>query len=164
MKMKKRTFQNFLRSFRGFNFSLLGIGGGASFSPPTDERDIVLKLIFQLGDRRVLFHSGCGVPRKDMIASAETMRSNITAALEAIPESRAASVLAQMRHACHDFQTFLEENFRSGGYGGPGEDFYMAIGQLRGTIGLCLVQLCSLYDIDLKSDLVRMLPRKATKA
>jgi len=111
-----------------------------------------------------LFHSGCGVPRKDMIASAQTMRSNITAALEAIPESRAASFLAQMRNACHYFQTFLEENFRSDGYGGPQEDFYMAIGQLRGTIGLCLVQLCSLYNIDLKSDLVQILPRKATKA
>jgi len=96
---KKRTFQNFLRSFRGFSLSVLGIGGGVSFAPPTNERETVLKLISQLGDRRVLFHSGCGVPRRDMIASAEKMRSNITAAFEQIPESRAASFLAPMRQA-----------------------------------------------------------------
>jgi hypothetical protein len=159
---KKRTFQDFLRGFRGFSVSVFGIGGGVSFAPPTNERETVLKLISQLGDRRVLFHSGCGVPRRDMIASAEKMRSNITAAFEQIPKSRAASFLAPMRQACHDFQTFLEANFRSGGSGGPKEDFYIAIGELRGTIGLCLAQLCSLYQIDLEGDLVRILPRNAT--
>ncbi len=160
--MKKRTVKKLLRSLRGFSFSVLGFGAGATFNRPPEEREVVLKLIAQLADRRILFHHSCHVVHQDMIASLQRMRDNITAAIEQIPESPAVPHLTPMRQSCHEFQALVEAYFND-----PDEplqsDFHIGIRELRHTIGLCVSQLSSIYGISVEGDLASILPERKNK-
>lgn len=155
--MNKRTYKEWFRGFREFSFSSFGFAS-ATYTPPPDEREVVLKLLVHLADRRVLFHSSCRVVHQDMIASLEKMRDNITCALEQIPESAASPFLAQMRKACHDFQSLVESYFSIGTDEPLQADFHIGIRELRRTIGLCVSQLSSIYHFDIEGDLALILP------
>ncbi|MFN0197956.1 MAG: hypothetical protein ACKVT0_14520 [Planctomycetaceae bacterium] len=158
--MGRPTFLDFLRRITGISTPILGV----SWNPSPPERPIILRLFAQLGDRRVLFDSGCGVPRREMIDSATTMRENITEAVGAInDQSPGKRCLSDMRRACHQFQSFLEQRFKGDGYGGPEEDFYMAIGELRGTVGKSLSELCQIYRISIDEDVAKIIESKAPK-
>jgi hypothetical protein len=103
----------------------------------------------------VLYHNGCGVARRDMIESARRIRENITEALGELPaDSAARRPIERMRGAVHDFQSFIEENFRSGGNGGPKEAFYIAIGELREAVGSAAAELLQIYNIDPETALI----------
>ncbi len=161
--MIKRTIKEMLRGLRGFSFSVLGFGAGATFNRPPEEREIVLKLIAQLADRRILFHRSCHVAHQDMITSLQRMRDNITAAIEQIPESPAMPHLTPMRQSCHEFQSLVEAYFNDE----PDEplqcDFHIGIRELRDTIGLCVSQLSSMYGIPVEGNLASTLPEIKNK-
>ncbi len=65
-----------------------------------------------------------------------------------------------MRQACHDFQSVVEAYYRD-----PDEslqaDFHSGLAGFRDTIALCVIQLCSLYDIDVTSNEVRIVADSA---
>lgn len=155
--MTERTFQDWLKIY----FSKLsGISTpwlGLEWEPPTNERKVITGLMAELIDRRMLYHTGCGVARKDMIDSSEKIRVDVTQAVKLLDwESKARPYLDSIVSACHEFQTFLEANFNPDGYGGPEEDFYMAIGELRGSVGFALVELCKMYKIPVEGNLRKM--------
>jgi len=143
-----RGFASYLRDYlnrvTGVSTSFFGL----SWQPPVPERDTLRKLVVELADRRVLYHHGCGMPRRNMIESCERMRASITDALRSLPEeSKARPYVDDMRAACHQFQTYVERYFDESGYGNPEESFYMALGELRGSVGKALADICHHYSI-----------------
>jgi hypothetical protein len=155
--MKKSKVNNFAKRLSGFSFSVLGVGGGVTFVQLPDEREIILKLLSQLADRRILFHHSCHVVHRDMISSLQRMRDNITAALEQIPESPAASQLIRMLRICHDFQSLLEAYYED-----PLEqlqaDFQIGLREFIKGLGECVSCLSIQYGIELKNVLVNIIP------
>jgi hypothetical protein len=76
------------------------------------------------------------------------MRRSVTDALRALPEnSKARPYVEDMRAACHQFQTCVERFFDESGYGNPEASFYMALGELRGSVGKALAEICHNYSI-----------------
>ena len=151
----KKNVKSKLGDLRGFNFSVLGIGAGATFNPSPLERDIVLKLITQLADRRILLHGHCTVIHSDMIASLMKMREHITNTLELIPESAATEFLIAMRKKCHAMQNIIEA-YNDGSHAPLEADFHQALSGLRKLVGSSVVQLSEIYDIPIESELIGM--------
>jgi hypothetical protein len=151
-------FLEFLKRFTGVSVPLFGL----SWTPPPLERPAIVRLIAQLSDHRVLFDSGCGVLRRDMIDSSKLLREQITEAMAQIGDgSHGRPFLAEARRACQDFQSFIERKFNSDGYGGPEEDFYIALGELRAIVARSIVQLCELYGITVDSEVARIVENRA---
>jgi len=143
-----RGFASYLRDYLNRVTSISTPFFGASWQPTVSEREVLRKLASELADRRVLYHNGCGIPRRNMIESCERMRASVTDALRSLPEnSKANAYLEDIRAACHQFQTYVERFFDDSGYGNPEESFYMALGELRGSVGKALADVCHHYKI-----------------
>jgi hypothetical protein len=143
-----RGFPEYLRDYLNRVTGISTAFFGLSWQPPALERDTLRKLVVDLADRRVLYHHGCGMPRRNMIESCERMRRSVTDALRALPEdSKAIPYVEDMRAACHQFQTYVERFFDKSGHGSPEESFYMALGELRGSVGKALAEICHNYRI-----------------
>ena len=125
---------------------------------PEAERAVIRMLITRLGDRRLLSALECKVPRGDMIESCNTIRANVTSALEALTDrSESRQYLIEIRIACHNFQKFLEEHLRGEEYLGEVELFFAELGELRGATGRCLARVCRINEIDIDRDLKHLL-------
>src|SRR5438046_2269326 len=97
------SLTRFLRRINQFSTPLFGVG----IELPPDERQAVLDLIIELGDRRVLWSSACGTDLVKMSASLGRIRESITNALKPLIDSPAVPYLMTMRVACQQFDTFL---------------------------------------------------------
>src|SRR5258706_10700388 len=87
---RARGFVGFLSDYLGRVTGFSTAFFGLSWQPPVIERDTLRKFVVALADRRVLYHEGCGVPRREMIESCTRMRDAVTEALGALPESSKA--------------------------------------------------------------------------
>jgi len=145
---KTRGFLGYLKDYLARVTGISTAFFGVSWQPPPAERETLRRFIIALGDRRILYHDGCGIARRNMIDSCSKIRDAVSVALEDLPESsKAMPYLEDIRAACHQFQTYIERHFDSSGYGNPEESFYMAIGELRGSIGRALADICTHYGI-----------------
>jgi hypothetical protein len=148
--------------------------GGISWTPPASEREGLRKLIVFLEDRRALFNP-YGVEAPQLVEHlVQEIRAELTRVLQSVGEdSRAAESLRTMRAGCQQYLT-RASRFGNGSpwhrlprlhYGvdeDEGDDFILALGELRGLFGACLVQIASTYNLTVHGDLARLLPKPAT--
>jgi hypothetical protein len=126
------------------------------------ERTAIIRLVTQLGDRRLLTAKECKIPRCDMIQSAQKIRNAITDALLGLEnDSASRRPLIDIRIACQTFQKFMEENSGEGKFQGEPEEFFTELGELRDTTGHCLAELSRLNGIDVDRSLRHLLPGPA---
>ena len=155
----KNALQEFIERIDGLETPV----GGISLNRRPPRREVILTLITELADRRVLFHPDCLLSypnsRSDLIGSTEKMRENIKQALVKLaPELEARLYIKNLRDACHHFQTFVERTYISD------ETVYTdnfrreAIMKLRGTFGINLAALVRLYSVPIDENLTRIIP------
>jgi hypothetical protein len=148
------------RRLKGFSIPL--VGGGLSWEPPPDEREIVRKLITFLEDRRVLYVAYHVEVVDHVSSSLRQTREELTKALQALPESSDASpALRAMRAQCRKFLDEQSPNFRSLlshrlHEGDP--EFFVALGELRAIFGAHLAALAYHYKIDVEPELAAIMP------
>jgi hypothetical protein len=125
MKLKHRIWE-WLSRLSGFQ------PWGLSWTTTPTERAVVSALVVEFENHRVLWDSGCGQDRKEMIESVETLRIKMTEAIQQLKEESATRVAVQhLRDCCIDFQSWLErDGFSIDGFGAPSEDFYGSAGAL----------------------------------
>lgn len=145
--------------------------GGLSWTPLASEREELRKLVVFLEDRRALFDP-YNVEAVALVEhSVQEIRSALTKVLQTIGEaSRAGEPLRTMRAACQRYlsraSAFRNEPYwyrRPSHHSGPGfdeagDDFILALGELRGVFGTCLGQISSSYDIEVHGQLSELLP------
>lgn len=145
--------------------------GGLSWTPPASERDEIRKLVVFLEDRRALFDP-YNVEAVALVEySVQEIRAELTKVLQTIGEnSRASEPLRTMRAACQRYlsraSAFRDEpywhrrpRYQAGpGFDEAGDDFIMALGELRGVFGACLGQIVSSYEVGVHGQLAELLP------
>lgn len=147
--------------------------GGVSWVPSPSDRDELRKLVVFLEDRRALFDP-FGVEVVGMVGnSVKQIRTELTRVLQVLSEdSRAGEPLRLMRSACQSYLTKatrfddfppwhrLPRGLRAGPGCGDGDDFVLALGELRGVFGACLSQIATTHSIDVHGDLASLLPQQ----
>lgn len=73
----KNKLKDFVRKISGLSTPI----GGITWTPVPNERQIVYKLLQQLGDRRLIRHYHGGFEYRAVINSLKIMRGNVTSAL-----------------------------------------------------------------------------------
>jgi hypothetical protein len=141
--------------------------GGIAWTPPVSEREELRKLIDFLENKRTLF-----VPNNLELPlfvrqSVEDIREELNRVIRTISEdSRAGVPLRIMRAACHQYLTWAQgygDMLRPGpprGYGFGDNDeneFFLALGELRGIFGTCLAEIAAMYSLNVHGPLGRIL-------
>jgi hypothetical protein len=151
------------------------IGGGLSWTPPPYEREELRKLVVFLEDRRALFNPYETEAEIFVEQSVQQIRTELTKVLQTIGEdARACQPLRTMRSACQRYLT-KSDGFRDGPYrhrrpprhfrghiGDEDDDFILALGELRGVVGVCIDQIASSYSIEVHGELAGLLPLDET--
>ena len=150
--MKK--LKNKFGDIKGFNFSVLGFGAGATFNPPPEEREIILRLINKLADRRILLNGHCREISADMCSSLIQIRESLTNTIEQMPESEASNLLIEIRRKCHSMQNIVDA-YKDGTDEPLQEDFHGTLRELRELIRLSVLKLSEAYEISLESGLAK---------
>jgi hypothetical protein len=148
---------------------------GASWTPPTVDRDVARKVIAYLEDRRVLYIPSEVETADHCIESVQQMRRFFTEILGdgGIAKELEGSLRA-MRAACRHFfdelnirpgaedQIWLPEHRRGGSYRSGLEDYMLnqVLGQLRGVFSIHVGQIAVAYKLDVEDGLASILPAK----
>jgi hypothetical protein len=180
MSVVQRTrikWQSLNSRLTGLSFPV--VGGGVSWKPQVDEKAIVRLIITALEDKRALYEDYDREIQSEVNQSLMNIRVLLTDAIGKLNEnSPAASPLKVMRAACRDFLTQPHSDPLLGGpirrlhIPEPGvegsatsesiettaENFFVALGKLRGVFGQQLAHLAYLYEIDLEEQLAAILP------
>ncbi len=148
-----RRAKEFLKKLTGLSTPF----GGVSWKPLADERDVIYRLLQQLGNRRLMdrTHGAFGFPR--VIRSLEQMRNDLTAALTELPsDSPLRGILEDARADLQHFQTFVEDEFSDNGHidRGPSEALLEALWAIRKGIGAKVAFLSNACDVPLSKDLL----------
>lgn len=154
------------KSLRGTKIRFKGmsaLGFGASWDLSNADRDAVRGMLTFLEDRRVLY-----VPQNlevygDVERSVHEIRRRCTDALTAISErAPARKPIQAIRAAC---RRFLEEPPKFGnlmprhfGHFADEAGFFVALGELRASVGAQIANLASYYEIELEPELAAILP------
>ena len=154
------------KSLRGTKIRFKGmsaLGFGASWDLSNADRDAVRGLLTFLEDRRVLYVPQNLEVHGDVERSVHEIRQRCTDALTAISERALARKHIQaMRAAC---RRFLEEPPKFGNlmphhFGRFADEagFFVALGELRASVGAQIANLASYYEIELEPELAAILP------
>jgi uncharacterized protein DUF6650 len=136
--------------------------GGVSWTPPANERQVIYRLMQQMGDRRLIRHCHGGLEYAAVVRSVETMRANITVALgELEPESRSRNCLETMRFALHLFQDFVESEYPRSRFVYEGsreapltENVLTALYRMRSVVWKQLEILAQSHDVVIQTQLL----------
>jgi len=156
------------------------LGFGASWKPPEPERDVVRSILTVLEDKRVLYEDYNFENQGDVNQSLINIRAVLTDGIARVSDkSPAAQAFRIMRAACREFLTqphshpVLGKVVRRMIVGPPGDgpqsiveepiisnedNFFAALGKLRGIFGQQLADIAYLYRIDLEEQLASILP------
>ncbi len=137
--MAKLKARNLARRITGISTPL----GGISWDPPEDERKSVRGFVTFLEDRRVLFNPYHLEIEDQVVQSTLSIREKTTEVLGSLADdSRALAPIKGIRAACRRFldephpeYRHLERRHLSHDSG-----FFVALGELRATIGLHLAE------------------------
>lgn len=154
------------KTLRGTKIRFKGasaLGFGTSWDISNADRDAVRGLLTFLEDRRVLYVPQHLEVHGDVEQSVHEIRRRCTDALTALAERAPARKHVQaIRAAC---RRFLEEPPRFGNlmphqFGRFADEagFFVALGELRASIGMQIANLASYYEIELEPDLAAILP------
>ncbi|MDA9448278.1 hypothetical protein XI01_16405 [Bradyrhizobium sp. CCBAU 21360] len=139
---------------KSVSLSVLGFGGGVGWEISDAEQKAVQGLIAYLEDRRILFNTPDQQMREKADPSVDDIRSECTDVIGKLDsKSPAEAAVRGIRRACHQFLSEI---------GGPGRneaDFYLALGELRGAVGLHVAALSQAYNVGVEDQLARILPK-----
>ena|SRR3989442_1382658 len=146
------SITEFLRRLSGISTPIFGI----SWTPPSEERQLVNGLLQQLGDRRLIRKYHGGFEYRAVIVSLEKMRSDATQALSQLsPEAACRPTIENLRTALHLFQTLVESERPAGrDEASPTDATLKALGVFQDTVGSQLRSLARAYSIPLYEGLV----------
>jgi hypothetical protein len=176
MRARKKIIRAKDLGLRLTGFSFGGVGVNWEF-PPRD-RDVVRRFIVFLEDRRALFNPLPMEVEDHVVASVMSIRERCVETIGALSEkSPGSDPIRAIAAAC---RRFLDEPYRSFDDIGqrhreprffqddaqhyrlrPRSDvagFFTALGELRAFVGQQLAVLAAQYDIDIKGDLVTIVP------
>ena len=163
MDRRKISFGEFTKRISGFEVPVFG--GGLSWNPPILDIDIARRLITFLEDRRSLYAPYDAETASYVVDSIFKMRERFTADLEQLERtSPLAKSLVAMRSACRKFIDEVEGVDtgpmwrRSRIWDSDERRFFVALGELRGTLGILIAQIAVRYGIDVEETLVSIFP------
>jgi len=151
----KIPFKKIAKSLTGFSTPVFGI----SWSPPTTEREIARKLIVFLEDRRALYNP-YDIEMPDYVAqSIIEIRRELTGILGTIDEkSKLSEHIRAMRAASRKFLNQTTTRHRYSFRNREDAEFFAALGELRGILGIHIAQICVKYGIDVEDELAKIFP------
>lgn len=132
--------------------------------PSKPETEVARRMIRFLEDRRVLFNQCAFEEPAHCVESVLQIRPAVTAAMGDIPEnSELFKHLAAIRGACRKFldsaHIHLAESIDiRDRYSLRTSMFFMALGELRATIGQHVAMMAVKWEIDVERDLASVLP------
>jgi hypothetical protein len=143
---------------KSFSLSLLGFGGGLGWEVNDTELKEVRRLVAFLEDRRVLFNPIDLEIRREVDISVDEIRSRCTELIGVLNEKSPAVLAARaIREACRKFlnQPRLHVGISTRDEAG----FFVALGEIRATIGLHVAALAEFYKFEVEKDLASILPQ-----
>ncbi len=155
--MAKLKAHNLARRITGISTPF----GGVSWDPPEDERRAVRGFVMFLEDRRVLFNPHHLEIEGQVTQSTLSIREKATETLASLADdSHAMTPIKGMRAACRRFLDEPHPDYRHLEHGRFGHDsgFFVALGELRATVGLHLATLIMAYDLEIEEELASILP------
>jgi hypothetical protein len=176
-KIKRARIESKTLGSRLSGVSVLGFG--ASWKAPEPERDVVRSVIKVLEDKRALYVDYASEVQIEVNQSLLEIRKVLTDGITRVSDSSpAAEAFGIMRAACREFLTQPHSDPYLGrslgryvvpppGSGGEAkfipattseDNFFIALGKLRGVFGQQLALLAYLYRINLEEDLAFILP------
>lgn len=153
------SFQKILNRITGFSVPVFGV----SWNPPVLHAKIARELIIFLEDRRVLYDFYELEYPDWAVKSVLEIRAYLTQCLQKVEkDSPLAESVRAMRTACRKFLgqcqgldlDFSKRYF----FWGANALFYSALGEFRGTFGIHIAQISVRYGIDIRDELVQILP------
>jgi hypothetical protein len=151
-----------LRRINGVSTPFGGVQWSNGGSP---DKEVVRRLLTFLEDRRALYGPRHSEEAPHVSRSILEIRSALTAALQDLPDDAAAvQPLRTMRAACRRFLDATEPWGARGFPNGYREEaeFWIALGELRSTVGYQLAVVCSLYGLEAEDELKTILPDEDT--
>src|SRR5258705_1656416 len=144
-------FKEIVSRATGFNCPIFGV----SSNPPAPEVKAASRVISALEDRRVLFNPYVLEDPNHCIQSVIEIRHILTGALDdAHVSAPLADQIRAMRAACRKFLNRTQPE--NGAHDGPPwrgawgqNDFFDALGEMRGVFGAHLVQIAAQYGLDI---------------
>lgn len=147
--------------------------GGVSWTPPTLDRDVAVRTLAFLEDRRALYADFGGEDPGEVAASVLEIRRHLTEAIGSPGLAKELTdLLRRIRAACREYldATRVREGFipddgtpsRCGPVHYTGltrSSFEEALGRLRGTVGIYVGTLSARYQVDLEPGLASILPK-----
>ena len=153
--------------FKDVAAKLTGIStpfGGLSWQSSETERKIAKRVINFLEDRRILYNPGELELPQHCISSVVEIRHFLTEKIAELGEdSELVKNLKTMRLACRKFLDSAQPFERDHKLPLTHVDynvlvFCSALGEMRGTFGMCLAQILLSYELDIEEDLATILP------
>ena len=160
--MTKVRAKDIARRITGFSTPI----GGVQWEPPEDESKITRAFVTFLEDRRVLFNPFHLEVEHQVVDSLLKIREMATDTLGKLPEgSRATGPIKAIRAACRRFLDephanfpHLERRWHRGYRDEADSGFFVALGELRATVGLQVATLAVTYDLSIDEELATILP------
>ena len=160
MKRVRIEAQSLLARLGGL--TLPGVGG-VSWKAPESERKVVRDAIKFLEDRRALYVDFDQEIQDQVVSSLLNIRTELTSALQRVSEgSPAAGAFKVMRAACRQFltepHTHPDRGRMLGRQAREEDNFFAALGKLRGVFGQQIAALAYLYRVEVEEQLASILP------
>lgn len=160
----KKSFREFANRINGFDIPVFG--GGLSWNPPVLDIDVARRLLTYLEDRRALYNPYELETPEYVVRSILEIREHLTDALQQLDRSSPlAQSIAAMRAGC---RKFVDETASSSGHvrfrlhtrswDMDEINFFIALGELRATIGFHAAQVAVRYGVDVEEKLVAIFP------
>ena len=151
-------FHKSLNRINGISTPILGI----QWVPPVLESSIVTHLFTFMEDRRVLYNIYEGEIPAHCTESVIKIRERLTEDMQQIgPSSELEATLSSMRASCRcllDKVNKLDNEFKYRSGTGFDMEFFSALGQWRGIMGVHLAYLSAKYHIDVEQQLAGIFP------
>lgn len=161
LKMNKKPilkFKDIVSQITGFSTPIFGV----SWNPSKTERAIAKSVINFLEDKRVFYNpTELEIPDHCIISVIE-IRHFLTKKADGLDDkSELLANIKIMKSACRKFLDSSQTLHRGLSLSRNTYDswvFYSALGEMRGTFGICLSQIVISFGLDIEKDLATILP------
>jgi len=145
---------------------LAGLGGGVQWERRDDDREIARRVLNLLGDRRMLWKDFSREIEEHCVASANQVREGLGTLLDH-PDIGAdlARRLQLLRRLFRDFVDEVgpasDDRFEGRRWGMGTDPLSVALGRLRGLVGVQVGELAATYDLEVIDELATIVPSQA---
>jgi hypothetical protein len=151
-------FKDIASQITGFSTPIFGI----SWNPSKTEKAIAKSVINFLEDKRVLYNPSELETPDHCVTSVIEIRHFLTEKANDLDDKSELLInIKIMRSACRKFLDSTQILRRGFSFSNSNYDFWVfssALGEMRGTFGLCLSQIIISFGLDVEKDLAAILP------